>query len=135
MRKFIMLATAGALLFSAGLARAQKAVARRARIVPADQSGTPSPQPIASVSSPPANPPTIQFIANNPGSSVAANSSAAIKGSVTGGFLGTWTLSVYANSSIFTGCSTVVLNHQLTNSWEYKANTCSLIITSTVNAP
>jgi hypothetical protein len=30
---------------------------------------------------------------------------------------------------------TVVLNYQFTDSWEYIANTCPLIITYTVNAP
>jgi hypothetical protein len=137
-----------------------------------------------------ATPSTISFAANNPGSTVAGNSSATLQWPITGGFLGTWTLSVYANSTTFTGCTTVpasavsvqcssatansgffssascnsssfvtlpttapglevangsegfgnssytvVLNYELTDSWEYIANTCPLTITYTVNAP
>jgi len=190
MRKFIILATASALLFSAGLSRAQKTAGRQPRPVPVSQPRDTSAQPMATVGTLTATPSTITFAANNPGSSVAGNTSATVQFTVTGGFFGTWTLSVYANSATFNGCTTVpasavsvqctsatsnsglfssatcnsssfvtlpstspglqvangseglgsssytvVLNFQLTDSWEYIANTCPLIITYTVNAP
>jgi hypothetical protein len=191
MRKFIILAIAATLLFSAGLVGAQKAAGRQVRSGRGGQSRDASAQPLATAGSLTATPSTITFAANNPGSTVAGNSSATVKWPVTGGFLGTWTLSVYANSSSFAGCATVpasavsvqcnsatansgflssascssssfvtlpstapglqvasgsegfgsssytvVLNYELTDSWEYIANTsCPLIITYTVNAP
>jgi hypothetical protein len=108
MRKFIIFATASALLFSAGLSPAQKTAGRRARPVRADQPVDASPQPLATVGTLTATPSTISFAANNPGSSVAGNTSATVKWNITGGFFGTWTLSVYANSATFTGCTTVL---------------------------
>jgi hypothetical protein len=107
MRNIITLATAAALLFSASLAGAQKVVGRRARIVPADRPTASTPQPANSMGSLTATPSTLSFAANNPGSLVAGNSSATITWSVSGGFFGTWSLTVYANSATFTGCTTV----------------------------
>jgi len=107
MRKFILLALAVAVLLSATSGPAQRAAGRLPQAVPMGASAKSSPKPMATVSSLTATPPTIQFTANNPGSSVAGNSSATVAYSLTGGFFGTWTLSVYANSATFNGCTTV----------------------------
>ena len=109
MRKFTMLAVAGVL--AGGLAWAQKTALSPRRPTPVIQSLSPadSPIPLATgVSGLTATPATLQFTANNPGSAVAGNSSATVKWTATGGTKGnTWTLSVYANSTTFTGCTTV----------------------------
>lgn len=192
MRKLIMLAMTGTLVLAGGLAWAQKARVSPLRPIPAIQSLSPpqKPRPFTTISGMTASPTTIQFTANDPGSTVAGNSSATVKYSLTNGVFGTWTLSVYASSTTFTGCSTVpatavsvecssatansgtfssascsatsytslpttapglqvasgsegfgsssytvVLNYELSDSWEYIANTCPLTITYTVNAP
>jgi hypothetical protein len=65
---------------------------------------------LATLSTPKATPATIQFTANQPGTGtpVAGNSSATVTWTLTGGVRNnTWTLSVYANSTTFTGCTTV----------------------------
>ena len=192
MRKFIMLAAAGTLVLAGGLAWAQKTTVnpRRPNLVLPLAGSDPSPM-ATSLSAMSATPATIQFTANNPGSAVAGNSTATVQWTIDGGTSGnTWTLSVYANSTTFTGCTTVpasavgvscssashtgtrpsatcqsggpftlpttapgqqvasgnegsssshtftvVLNYQITDSWEYIANTCPLTITYTVNAP
>ena len=194
MRKFIMLATVSTLVLAGGLAWAQKAGVNPRRPVPVIQSASPAQSPapmVTSLSAMSATPATIQFTANNPGSAVAGASNATVAWTQNGGTGGnTWTLSVYANSTTFTGCTTVpasaigvsctsatgtgnkitascvsggpftlpttapgqqlasgdeggsgsktftiVLNYQLTDSWEFIANTCPLTVTYTVNAP
>ena len=106
-----MLAIAGLLVLSHGLAWAQKTTLNPRRPAPVVQSLSQARSPIpldASVSGLTATPATIQFTANNPGSSVDGNSSATVGWTITGGKNGnTWTLSVYANSTTFTGCTTV----------------------------
>jgi len=111
MRKLMMFATVGTLVLAGGLAWAQKArlTSRRPTpVVPYESLAFPA-QPLVTVpSAMSATPTTIQFTANDPGSSLAGNSSATVKWTITGGASGnTWTLSVYANSTTFTGCSTV----------------------------
>jgi len=194
MRKLTMLATVSTLVLAGGLACGQKTGLNPRRPNPAVSfaGSDASPIPLAtSVNSMSATPATIQFTANNPGSAVAGNSSATVSWTINGGASGnTWTLSVYANSTAFSGCTTVpasavgvscssashtgtkpsatcqsggpftlpttapgqqvasgnegnssshtftvVLNYQITDSWEYIANTCPLTITYTVNAP
>ncbi|HXX22380.1 MAG TPA: hypothetical protein VEO19_04445 [Terriglobia bacterium] len=194
MRKLSMLATVSTLVLAGGLAWGQKTrlnPRRPSPVVSFDNSDA-SVNPLATtLSGMSATPATIQFTANNPGSAVAGNSSATVSWKISGGASGkTWTLSVYANSATFSGCSTVpassvgvsctsasvtgtgatascqaggpftlpttapgqqvasgnegnssshtftvVLNYQITDSWEYIANTCPLTITYTVNAP
>ena len=111
MRKFMMLAIAGVLVLAGELAWAQKTTLSPRRPTPVIQSLSPadSPIPLATgVSGLTATPATLQFTANNPGSAVAGNSSATVGWSISGGASGnTWTLSVYANSATFTGCTTV----------------------------
>jgi len=111
MRKFTMLAVAGVL--AGGLAWAQKTALSPRRPTPVIQSLSPADSPIplaTTLSAMSATPATIQFTANQPGTGtpVAGNSSATVKWTATGGTKGnTWTLSVYANSTTFTGCTTV----------------------------
>jgi hypothetical protein len=109
MRKFIMLATVGTLVLAGGSAWAQKARLNPRRPIPVNQSASPaqSPAPMVTSLSGMSATGTIQFNANNPGSAVAGGS-ATVKWTITGGGNGnTWTLSVYANSTTFSGCSTV----------------------------
>ena len=109
MRKFIMLATVGTLVLAGGLAWAQKARINPRRPIPVIQAAGPaqSPAPMVTSLSGMSATGTIQFNANNPGSAVAGGS-ATVKWTITGGASGnTWTLSVYANSTTFSGCSTV----------------------------
>ena len=109
MRKFIMLATVGTLALAGGPAWAQKAKVNPRRPTPVIQSARPdeSPAPMVTSLSAMSATGTIQFTANNPGSAVAGGS-ATVKWTITGGASGnTWTLSVYANSTTFSGCSTV----------------------------
>jgi hypothetical protein len=111
MRKFIMLAIAGVFVLAGGLAWAQKTRLSPRRPTPVIRSLSPAQSPIpmaTGVSGMTATPATIQFTANNPGSAVTGNSSATVGWSINGGASGnTWTLSVYANSATFTGCTTV----------------------------
>jgi len=110
MRKFIMLAMAGTLVLAGGLAWAQKTTLKPRRPNPVIQSlsSADSPIPLATPGTISATPATIKFTANNPGSAVAGSSSATVGWSITGGVSGhTWTLSVYANSATFGGCTTV----------------------------
>jgi len=111
MRKLTMLATASTLVLAGGLAWGQKTGLNPRRPNPVISFARPdaSVRPLAtSVNSMSATPATIQFTANNPGSAVAGNSSATVSWTISGGASGnTWTLSVYANSATFTGCSTV----------------------------
>jgi len=111
MRKFIMLATVGTLVLAGGLAWAQKARINPRRPVPVIQSASPARAPLpmdTTLSTMSAAPATIQFTANNPGSAVAGNSSATVGWTTQGGTSGnTWTLSIYANSASFVGCTTV----------------------------
>jgi hypothetical protein len=109
MHKFITLATVGTLVLAGGLAWAQKTKLspRRPNPVTHFASSDASVNPLATPSNLTATPATIQFTANNPGSAVAGNSSATVQWTITMGFGNTWTLSVYANSATFTGCSTV----------------------------
>lgn len=110
MRTFIMLAMAGTLVLAGGLAWAQRTTLNLRRPTPVIQSLSPaaSPIPLATLSTMSATPATIQFTANDPGSAVAGNSTATVKWTVTAGVRNnTWTLSVYANSTTFTGCTTV----------------------------
>jgi hypothetical protein len=77
------------------------------RSVPSANSPIPM---VTSLSAMSATPATIQFTANQPGTGtpVAGNSSATVTWKINGGASGnTWTLSVYANSTAFTGCTTV----------------------------
>lgn len=110
MRKLMMLVIAGVLVLAGGLAWAQKTRLSPRRPTPVIQSLSPAdgPIPLATLSTLKATPATIQFTANNPGSAVAGNSSATVTWTLTGGVrFNTWTLSVYANSTTFTGCTTV----------------------------
>ena len=113
MRKFTMLAIAGVLVLAGELAWAQKTTLSPRRPTPVIQSLSPADSPIplvTSVSGLTATPATIQFTANQPGTGtpVAGNSTATVGWSISGGASGnTWTLSVYANSATFTGCTTV----------------------------
>jgi len=109
MRKFTMFAIAGVLVLAGGLAWAQKTKPKPRRPTPVIQSGSPALSPmLATVSQMTATPATITFTANNPGSAVAGDLSATVGWSMKGGTYGnTWTLSVYANSTTFTGCTYV----------------------------
>ena len=108
MHRFIMIATASALVLAGGLGWAQKARLSPRRPSPAVPFDSSDPSPAATPGNLTATPATIQFAANNPGSAVAGNSSATVQWTISGGLRGnTWTLSVYANSSTFSGCSTV----------------------------
>ena len=112
MRKVLILATAGGLMLAAGLAWAQKPRVNPRRPIQAtslvtrqEDSVVPMATTVSNVSATPA---TIQFAANSPGSSVPGNSTATVAWTSSGGTSGnTWTLSVYANSTSFTGCTTV----------------------------
>jgi len=107
--KFGMLATVGTVVLAGGLAWAQKARVSPRRPIPVNQSASPAESlaPMATSLSAMSATGTIQFNANNPGSAVAGGS-ATVKWTITGGASGnTWTLSVYANSTTFSGCSTV----------------------------
>jgi hypothetical protein len=112
MRKFMMLAIAGVLVLDGGLAWAQKTTLNPRRPTPVIHSMSPAdgPIPLATLSTLKATPATIQFTANQPGTGtpVAGNSSATVTWTLTAGVRNnTWTLSVYANSTTFTGCTTV----------------------------
>jgi hypothetical protein len=110
MRNLTMLAIAGVLVLAGGSAGAQKAAHSPSRPTPVIQSASPAqaPVPLATVSAMTATPATIQFTANNPGSAVAGNSTATVTWRIRAGVNGnTWTLSVYADSTTFTGCTTV----------------------------
>lgn len=111
MRKFMMCAIAGVLVLAGGLAWAQKTTVSPRRPTPVIQSLSPAQSPIplvTTLSVMSATPSPIQFTANDPGSAVAGNSSATVKWTIDGGASGnTWTLSVYASSTTFTGCTTV----------------------------
>jgi hypothetical protein len=108
MRKLVMLATVGTLVLAGGLAWAQRARLNPRRPIPVTPFDSTDPSPATTVGSLTATPGTIQFTANDPGSAVTGNSSATVQWTITGGVSGnTWTLSVYADSATFTGCSTV----------------------------
>jgi hypothetical protein len=111
MRKFMKFTTTLALLFAVALMGAQKTGVNPRRPIPVTPSETPAqtPLPMASaVRTLTATPATIQFTANNPGSAIAGNLSATVGWTFRGGVNGhTWTLSVYADSTTFTGCTTV----------------------------
>jgi hypothetical protein len=110
MRKVIMFTITVTLLFAVALAWAQKIKLSPRRpnpVTPFDNSAS-SVNPLATISNLTATPATIQFTANDPGSAVAGNSSATVQWTITTGIRGnTWTLSVYASSTTFTGCTTV----------------------------
>jgi hypothetical protein len=110
MRNLTMLAITGVLVLAGGSAGAQKTAHSPSRPTPVIQSASPdqSSAPMTTLSAMSATPSTIQFSANDPGSAVAGNSTATVQWTITGGVNGnTWTLSVYANSTTFTGCTTV----------------------------
>jgi hypothetical protein len=110
MRNLMMFAIAGVLVLAGGSAGAQKAARSPSRPTPVILPAIPAQPlvPMATLSAMTATPATIQFTANDPGSAVAGNSSATVQWTITNGTPGnTWTLSVYANSTTFTGCTTV----------------------------
>ena len=113
MRKLMMLAIAAVLVLAGGLAWAQKTALSPRRPTPVMQSLSPADSPIplvTTLSAMSATPASITFTANQPGTGtpVAGNSSATVKWTATGGTKGnTWTLSVYADSTTFIGCTTV----------------------------
>ncbi|MGD0010234.1 MAG: hypothetical protein ABSE93_17015 [Terriglobia bacterium] len=113
MRKFMMLAIAGVLVLAGGLAWAQKTALSPRRPTPVIQSLSRADSPIPMSPAPSlitATPATITFTANQPGTGtpVAGSSSATATWKLTTGATNnTWTLSVYANSTTFTGCTTV----------------------------
>jgi hypothetical protein len=106
MVKFIKLGAALSLVLASSLAGAQKAVSRRLGAIRPHALDSTA-QPDATAGTITVTPATISFAANNPGSSVAGNNSATIKWPITGGTSKTWTLSVYADTSTFSGCATV----------------------------
>ena len=112
MRKSVGLVAVCGLILMAGLAWAQRPrmnPRRPIQLTPAtrqDESVVPMVTTVTKLSATPA---TIQFTANSPGSSVAGNSTATVTWTASGGTAGnTWTLNVYANSTSFTGCTTVL---------------------------
>jgi len=111
MRSLTMFAIAGILVLAGGPAWAQKTKPSARRPTPVIQSASPDQAPVpmaTTLSAMSATPSPIQFTANDPGSAVAGNSTATVAWTITGGASGnTWTLSVYANSTTFTGCTTV----------------------------
>jgi hypothetical protein len=110
MRKCILFASTGVMMFVIGMAWAQKPAASPRQPTPVFPAASQA-VPIAvssMVSLLRATPSTIPFTANNPGSSIAGGSVATVAWTITQGNNGRrWTLSVGASSSSFIGCPTV----------------------------
>jgi len=108
MRKFIMFGIAGTLVLAGGLAWAQKTKLSLRRPNPVIPFESTDPAPMVTGVSGIGATGTIQFAANEPGSVVTSPGTATVTWTISEGASGnTWTLSVYANSASFTGCSTV----------------------------
>jgi len=108
MRKFIMFGIAATLVLAGGLAWAQKTKLSLRRPSPVIPFEITDPAPMVTGLSGIGATGSIQFPANSPGSVVTSPGTATVTWTISGGASGnTWTLSVYANSATFSGCSTV----------------------------